>query len=76
MYSDGRPAKAAGVKVLLVVISASESKSKAVVVNDGAAGVYLEEADAADLVKSRRAAGDGSKMMTGDLGTVSSTKDM
>ena len=44
--------KAAGVSVLFVVISASsESESKAVVVNDSAAGLDVEEADAADLVK-------------------------
>ena len=53
-----------GVNVLLVVISeSSESESKEVVVNDSAAGVYVEDADAAELVKLRRAAGDGWETM-------------
>ena len=67
--------KAAGVNVLLLDISDSESESKAVVVKDSAAGVYVEEVDAAELLKSRRAAGDGWETMMDECGAVSSTRD-
>src|SRR6218665_1994369 len=71
MSSEGRPVKAAGVNVLLLDISDSEPKST-VVVKEKATG---EKTDVPELVKSRRAAGEGWATMTNDLGTVSSTRD-
>ena len=55
--------------------SQSKSESTAVVVNESATGEDVEEADATELVKSRRADGDGWETMTDDFGTVSSTRD-
>src|SRR6218665_293346 len=74
MSSEGRPVKAAGVNVLLLDISDSESEST-VVFREKATGEDVEKADVPELVKSRRADGDGWATMTNDLGTVSSTRD-
>src|SRR6218665_1899409 len=74
MSSEGRPVKAAGVNVLLLDISDSESESTEVD-NEKVIGKDVEESDAVELVKSRRAEGEGWATMTNDLGTVSSARD-
>ena len=45
------------------------------VVKEKATGEDVEESDAAELVKLRRADGDGWATMTNDLGTVASTME-
>src|SRR6218665_1199974 len=74
MSSEGRPVKTAGVNVLLLDISDSESEST-VVDNEKVIGEDVEESGAAELVKSRRADRDDWATMTNDLGTVSSARD-
>ena len=66
--------KAAGVNVLLLDISESESESTEVD-KEKVIGEDVEESDAVELVKSRRADGEGWATMTNDLGTVSSARD-
>ena len=66
--------KAAGVNELLLDISYSESESTGVD-NENVIGEDVEESDAAELVKSRRADGEGWATMTNDLGMVSSARD-